>query len=191
MGLFILDRSDKPNIKTRLETAKENLNLFLKHNKSAYNYLITDFSLRYLDDVKTGLSKLTNWHKIEPSQQTIDKFWEEFKESRKHSQSCHSIFVSAFQSALYDHLNDLNLIENSGSDYILVEKEEYYENIVVPINDFVTLRSNKYFPSGKYTNQVIGYTSHPETKKLSYIFENDEITEITKCISLNDKHLKK
>ena len=68
--------------------------------------------------------------------------------------------------------------------------EEYYEDIVVPINDFVTLRSNKYFPSGKYTNQVIGYTSHPETKKLSYIFENDEITEITKCISLNDKHVK-
>lgn len=190
MGLFILDLSDKPNIKTRLSVAKENLNLFLKHNDSRYNYLIKDFTLPFLNDVSTGLSKLTNWHKIEPSQDTINKFWEEFKEACKYSQSCNSIFVSAFHSSLYEHLNDLNLIENSRSDYILVEKEEYYENIVEPIGQFVTLRSKKYFPSGQYTNEVIGYTSHPETKKLSYIFKNDEITEVIECMSLMDKNIK-
>lgn len=190
MGLFALDTSNKPNIKTRLATAKDNLNLFLRHSDSRYNYLITDFALQFLDDVKTGLSKLTNWHEIEPSQQTIDKFWEEFNEARKYSQSRNSIFVSAFKSALYDHLNDLNLVENSGSDYVLVDEEEYYENIVVPIGEFITLRSKEYFPSGQYTNQVIGYTAHPETQKLSYIFKNDEITEITKCESLSERSLR-
>lgn len=185
MGYFVIDDSEKPNIKTHLEAVKANLELFLKSNtENKYAYLIDDFALQYLTKARAALSRLTNWHNIEPSQQTIDKFWEEFNESRKHSQSRNSIFLCAFRSALYEHLHDLNLIERSSSDYILVEKDEYYENIVVPVGEFIILRSKQYFKSGKYTNQVTGYTMHPETKKLSYTFEKDEITEVSKCMPL-------
>ena len=186
MGLFVIDNSQKPNIKTHLDTVKNNLELFLRLNsENKYSYLINDFALQYLTKARASLSRLTNWHNIKPSQQTIDKFWEEFNESSKHSQSCNSIFISAFKASLYEHLNDLNLVENSSSDYILVEKDEYYENIVVPVGEFIVLRTKQYFKSGQYTNQVTGYIMHPESKKLSYTFEKDEITEVSKCMPLS------
>lgn len=123
MGLFILDDSKKPSIKSRVKTIIANLELSQK--QLGDNYLIKQFALPYLRDVQESLRKLTNWHQIKPSQATIDKFWEEFEDASKHSQSKNSIFISAFQSALYEHLNDLNLIEDSSSDYELVEKTEH------------------------------------------------------------------
>lgn len=120
MGLFILDLSAKPSIKSRVKAAIENLELSLKLHSD--DYLVKQFALPYLKEAQASLKKLTNWHQIKPSQATIDKFWEEFEDSSKHSQSKNSIFISAFQSALYEHLNDLNLIEDSSSEYELVEK---------------------------------------------------------------------
>lgn len=121
MGLFILDLSAKPSIKSRVKAAIENLEL---SQRLGDNYLINQFALPYLKDAQASLKKLTNWHQIKPSQATIDKFWEEFEDSSKHSQSKNSIFISAFQAALYEHLNDLNLIEDSSSDYELVKKKD-------------------------------------------------------------------